>query len=59
MSPAPITLGRFAPLRGASLALPDDEEFLAAAHAGSTIELLFQRPEWQVGLDALLLLIGL
>ena len=41
---------RFAPLRGASLALPDDEEFLAAAHAGSTIELLFQRPEWQVRL---------
>lgn len=45
-SPAPA---RFAPLRGAALALPDDEEFLAAAHAGSTIELLFQQAEWQVG----------
>ncbi len=39
---------RFAPLRGASLALPEEEEFLGAAHPGSTIELLFQRPEWQV-----------
>ncbi|KAL4457702.1 hypothetical protein ABPG75_012567 [Micractinium tetrahymenae] len=40
---------RFAPLRGASLALPEEEEFLGAAHPGSTIELLFQRPEWQEG----------
>ena len=38
---------RFAPLRGASLALPEEEDFLAAAHPGSTIELLFRRPEWQ------------
>jgi hypothetical protein len=38
---------RFAPLRGASLALPEEEDFLAAGHAGSTIELLFGRPEWQ------------
>ncbi|EFN58829.1 hypothetical protein CHLNCDRAFT_140664 [Chlorella variabilis] len=40
---------RFAPVRGASLALPVDEEFLSAAHPGSTIELLFQRGEWREG----------
>ena len=38
---------RFAPLRGASLALPEEEDFLAAGHADSTIELLFGRTEWQ------------
>jgi hypothetical protein len=38
---------RFAPLRGAAPALPDDEEFLAAAHPGSPLELLLGRGEWR------------
>lgn len=39
-----------APLRGAAAALPGEEEdFLAAAHEGSALELLFERPEWEAG----------
>jgi hypothetical protein len=49
----PALARRFAPLRGASLALPEEEDFLAAGHAGSTIELLFGRPEWQVSYPVL------
>ena len=39
---------RYAPLRGASLALPgDDGEPLAASHGASTLDLLFQSQQWQ------------
>jgi hypothetical protein len=39
---------RFAPLRGVGLGLAgEQEDFLTAAHPGSSIELLFKRPEWQ------------
>ena len=49
-APPPPCGRRFAPLRGSTLALPDDEDFLSAAHAGSAVELLFERPEWQVSM---------
>ena len=49
----PALARRFAPLRGACLALPEEEDVLAAGHAGSTIELLFGRPEWQVSYPVL------
>eukprot|EP00887_Chlorella_sp_A99_P002654 scaffold6.g2654.t1 len=39
----------FTPLRGSTARLPDEEEFLSAAHPHSAVELLFSSPDWEQG----------